>query len=459
MPTPLKFSLSLILLSLLTACGPLSIIPPVTPTPTIDLRAVYTQSLATAVVRLTQTAAPSPTPTLLSGELPFFSFQGDRVVFAQDGQLFFQQDDNPPVLLSKAQASDLFHERIISDDGQKIVFLRGKTSKTASAYADVYAVNADGSGEELLITPQWLATLSKGTGRGAALPVFVPGTHKVLFETSLCQSPAKDAPCSTGIFLADADGGETKVILPPGTAQPPSPTARFKVSPDGKLFALASSGHVDILDTNGQLVRGGAFIYTPSTSETLYPALFWLSDSSGLIAALPTNTFHISAYDKDVAAYAIWRYTLADSHAEAIPLDPSPMNLQGEADQFLVSPDGNWLLYGGNGPSASDIYLGNLHDEHVQRVGDNPQPFFSWSPDSKRFFGQNFAGVIGERVAQVSKKNFDVLFWINAAHFLCRFCGETDSKPHIAELDGETIRYYRLPPAMAEDAYLLIVSK
>ena len=60
------------------------------------------------------------------------------------------------------------------------------------------------------------------------------------------------------------------------------------------------------------------------------------------------------------------------------------MNLLGEADRFRFSPDGNWLLYGGNGPYASDLYLANLRDGHVQRIGDNPQPGFSWSPDSKR---------------------------------------------------------------------------
>lgn len=447
----------LILLLLLTACAPAT--PSATPVPTVDLTAVYAQTLGTAVARITQTAAPSATPTLLPGELPFFPLAGYIVIFAQGGSLYLQSGDNAPVLLTTAEGSDLFRERMLSSDGQKILFLRGKTSKSASAYADVYTVNADGSGEQLLIQPQWLATLPKGTVRGAALPIFIPGTHQVLFETLLCQSPDKNAPCSTGIFIVDADTSQIKPILSPGTAQPPSPQARFSISPDGKMIALASVGHVDIFDVDGQLVRGGAFIYTPSTSETLYPTIFWLPDSSGLIAALPTNLFHISAYNKDVAAYALWRYMIADSHVDSIPLDPSPMNLQGEADRFLVSPDGLWLLYGGNGPANSDLYLANLTTGHIQRIGDNPQPGFSWSPDSLRFFGQNFAGVLGERVAQVTKKNFDVLRWIDATHFICQFCGESDSKPHVAEIVGDELRFYRLVPTMANDAYLVIVKK
>jgi Tol biopolymer transport system component len=346
---------------------------------------------------------------------------------------------------------------MLSDDGQKIIFLRGKTSKSGSAHADVYTVNADGSNLRRLLPPEWLATLPKGTGRGAALPVFVPGTHRVLFETSLCQSPADDAPCSIGLFSADADSGEIKTLLPPGKAQGANPQASFTVSPDGKLIAVASVGHVDILDVDGQLVRGGIFLYTPSTVETLYAKIFWLPDSSGLIAALPTNTYHIAAYNKDVSSYAIWRYTLADSAAEAIPVDPSPMNLLGEADKFLVSPDGNWLLYGGNGPSESSIYLADLSNGHVQPLTDNPQPGFSWSPDSQRFFGQNFAGVIGERAAQVSKKSFEVLRWMDATHFICRFCGQDDTKPYVAEIAGDELVLYRLPPAMEDDAYLLIL--
>lgn len=378
------------------------------------------------------------------------------VLFARDGNLYLQDSDQAAAALTQTEGSGFIMERMLSDDGQKIVFLRGKTSKSASTNADIYTVSADGSDLRLLLPPEWLATLSKGTVRGAALPVFVPGTHQVLFETSLCQSPADGAPCSVGIFLADADGGETKTILTPGKAQAPSMQARFQVSPDGKLVAVASPGHVDIFDIDGQLVRGGIFLYTPSTSETQYATLFWLPDSSGLIAALPTNTFHIAAYNKDVPAYAIWRYTLADSHAEPIPLDPSPMNLQGAADRFLVSPNGRWLLYGGNGPAASDVYLGDLTNGQVQLIGNNPQPVFSWSPDSQRFFGQNFAGVIGERVAQVTKKNFDVLHWIDAAHFLCRFCGPNDSKPYVAEIAGDELVLYRLPPAMEDDPYLLV---
>lgn len=457
MQTTLKRFFWLILFALLTACRPAT--PAVTPTATVDLQAVYNQTLSTTVAQLTQTAAPKPTRTLLPGELPFFSLKSYVVLFARDGNLYLQAGDQAAAALTQTDNSGFIMQRMISDDGQKIVFLRGKTSKSASANADVYTVNADGSGLRLLLTPEWLATLVKGTSRGAALPVFVPGTHRVLFETSLCQSPAEDAPCSIGIFLADADGGETKAILPPGKAQAPSAQPRFQVSPDGKLVAVASPGHVDILDIDGQLVRGGIFLYTPSMAEAQYATLFWLPDSSGLIAALPTNSSHIAAFNKDVPAYAIWRYTLADSHAEPISLDPSPMNLQGDIDRFLVSPDGHWLLYGGNGPGASDVYLGDLTNGHVQLIGNNPQPAFSWSPDSKRFFGQNFAGVMGERTAQVTKKNFDVISWIDAAHFICRFCGPNDSQPYAAEITADELVLYRLPPAMEDDVYLLIKLK
>lgn len=455
MSTPLKRFFWLVLLSLLTACGPTA--PALTPTATVDLQAVYEQTLATTVAKLTQTAAPRPTPTLRPGQSPFFSMKGYTALFAKDGSLFLKVGENPAVSLTGTDTSGFIMERMLSDDGQKIIFLRGKTSKSGSAHADVYTINADGTNLRLLLPPEWLATLPKGTGRGAALPVFVPGTHRVLFETSLCQSPADDAPCSIGLFSADADNGEIKTFLSPGKAQGANPQASFTVSPDGKLIAVASVGHVDILDVDGQLVRGGIFLYTPSTAETLYAKIFWLPDSSGLIAALPTNTYHISAYNKDVSSYAIWRYTLADSAAEAIPVDPSPMNLLGEADKFLVSPDGRWLLYGGNGPSESSIYLADLSNGHVQPLTDNPQPGFSWSPDSQRFFGQNFAGVIGERVAQVSKKSFEVLRWMDATHFICRFCGQDDTKPYVAEIAGDELVLYRLPPAMEDDAYLLIL--
>lgn len=452
-----KLIFQLVFICLLAACAPAT--PSATPTPTIDVTAAYKDTLATAVMRITQTAAPSATPTLKPGELAFFSMQGYQAIFADGDSLYLQNGEDVPVLLSKAEGNGLFRERMLSSDREKIAFLHGKTPKSTSANADVFTVNAHGTAEQLLIPPQWLTTLIKGTGRGAALPAFIPGTHQMIFETSLCQSPDKDAPCSTGVFLADPDTAQVTPVLSPGTAQPPSLWDPFAVSPDGKLIATGSAGHVDIFDTEGVLVRGGAFVYTPSTSTTLFPALFWLPDSSALIASLPTNSFHISANDQDVASYAIWRYTISDSHADLIPLDPSPMNLLGEADRFRISPDGNWLLYGGNGPYASDLYLANLRDGHVQRIGDNPQPGFSWSPDSKRFFGDNFTGILGERVAQVNKNAIAIVRWIDATHFICRFCAENNAKPHIAEITGDTFRFYRLPPAWEEDAYLLIVPK
>jgi len=356
------------------------------------------------------------------------------MVFTKGGDLYFRDGSSSPVKLTHGGELPLYPH--ISDDNQKIVFSRGKPSD--EDFSNIYSVNSDGSQEQALITQQWLTNRGEGT-RVRFHPVFVPNTHKLLFNTYLCVSQGPDSPCSVGIFLIDADSGKIKEILAPGPANLHDYVREFNLSPDGKMISIATIGHIDILGITGSDVRHNILAYKPSTSRAQFPAQFWLPDSSGLIVALPNTIYHSTAYG-DLPAYTLWRYTIDNQKAVHIPLDAPLMNLEFSMDRFQVSLDGNWILYGGNSDNETSAYLGNLANGKAQLLGDLRPPYFSWSPDSKHFLSGNFLGAIEKPLFPI---NGFGLSWIDANHYIYI---SLDKKPktRIGELGGNTTRLYEL---------------
>ena len=382
----------------------------------------------------TLTPVPTNLPTLtpLPANLPKFPLDGYIAVFNKNGDLYFQNGNHLPTKLTHVGESA--PAPILSNDNQKIVFFR-----EASGYSTLYSINTDGSHEQTLVTkrslPQPLFDHNAQT--------FVPGTHQFLFNTYKCESQEERPLCAVGVSLVNTDTGETKELIPPGEPGLYNSDGNFKVSPDGKWVSIAAYGHIDILDMDGKIDRKGVLPYVASLPSfnfsSRFPVQFWLPDSSGLIAGLPNITNHTQEYD-DVPAYTIWQYTIADNTAIQIGLDPSPMMVYG-ANEFQVSPDGNWILYGGNG-LASSLYLANLISRHTQLFGDMQFPGFSWSPDSKHFVYGRYLGALDQPSVLISRGGY-ILAWIDAGHFLYRTI-EPSLKIRVGEIEGGTIKFYDL---------------
>ena len=92
----------------------------------------------------------------------------------------------------------------------------------------------------------------------------------------------------------------------------------------------------------------------------------------------------------------IWQYSMKKGKAVEIRLNPSPIG-----DNYIFSPDGNWVVYGYPGiatetpTSPLGVYLGNLNDGSSRLITSDifyglqlPEPN-QWSPDSKHFFFYN----------------------------------------------------------------------
>ena len=386
--------------------------------------------------------------TPLPAVLPKFPLDGYVVIFEKNGDLYFQDENNSPIQLTRG--GEKAHSPIISNDNQKIVFARGDSS--GNGYSNIYSVNTDGSSEQALITEQWLATLGKGTE--ARFPVFVPDTRQLIFNTYLCESQEYNSLCSIGIFLVDTDTGEIKKILPPGEAGQYDHGGNFKVSPNGKMVSVALSGRIDIFDLNGKIIRKNVLPYTPSDPAELFSAQSWLPDSNGMIIAIPASIHYGAGYEDPT--YTVWRYTVDNSEADQIPLDNLPpiIVMANCGNEIDISPDGNWILYARpTATTESTLYLGNLRNGHTQLYAPLTCPGGPvWSSNSKYFIYADKWGTINTPPILVG--GF-FLEWLDATHF---FYVDTTNKNIPKTLIGKIVEG-AISAYAPSKSYLLIKPK
>jgi hypothetical protein len=320
---------------------------------------------------LTATSTPSPMPvsptplvTSTSTSLPV-SFPPDGLLMAYiiDGSLYFQEGSNPAVQLTRSGQD---WQPMFSDDGEKIVFFRGKDWEKE----EMRSINRDGSQEQVLVTSQLLMALDNSyteLTRPHSL-TFVPGTHLLLFATS---EPVQI--WNGDLLVVDTDSAEIKRLLPPRHID------EFYVSPDGKFIAVDAIGGIDVIDMGGKIVRRNLLMYTPSDPAFLPPGISWMPDSTGLIVLLPVPTYYEGNEPPD---YTVWRYALDGSPGIQVSLDPLP----GDHNMARVSLDGNWIIY--NNYIQNAFYIGNLHTSYTELYESRHyvQHYdWSWSPDNEHF--------------------------------------------------------------------------
>lgn len=398
----LEFSNQLILLAALcaglTGCGSVQPLPTTTNAPTTLPAFTPVPKTATALPTFAllpaytlpgtssaPTTIPSPAPIPISTATEIFPLDNLRMAYIVDGNLYVQDGSNPPKKLSDSGKD---WSPMFSDDGEKIVFYRGKALEYHNS---IFSVNADGSQMQEIITTAWLNTLGAGTKAGHL--AFVPNTHQIIFNTYLCPKydPSSDSDCTVGIFLADTDTGRLKEIVKPtlGGRLPSGGDAlwirNFSISPDGKLLSIAHKGQIDIFDINGKVIHHSIMKYPPGMPFELYARVYWLSDSSGLIVALPAETEYVGPLFGGDPDYTIWRYTFDGNIADQILLDPPPtwIHMVESNDVLSVSPNREWIVY-----FAKDykLYKGNLLDGSTELL--LPYGWFlpmQWNSDSTHF--------------------------------------------------------------------------
>jgi hypothetical protein len=342
----------------------------------------------------------------------------------QDFNLYFQDGNEPPVKLAHFEETTTRpFSPILSDDNQKVVFPQEDGTK-------IYAINTDGTHKRLILsTDQW--------GSFGAVS-FVPNTHLLFFAVVQCNNQQDaNSLCPTTAFLADTDTGKIRKLVDlgqvVGNINVSSIPDNIKLSPDGKMLAVGTKDGMKIFTLDGRLIHDNILPYTPSYNTFPSPTLSWLPDSSGLIVAAPDQTYSTTACDS-LTAYTMWRYTIDDDNAVQIPLDPPPMG-----DLIAISPDGNWIAYGGE--CQPNLYLGNLVTGQTQVFEqDDSRPDFSWSSNSKHLIIHN-----STLLTSLDKPSIYVVdaAWIDANHFLSMV--DVNGPPFrylIGEIRGDDVFYY-----------------
>ncbi len=393
------------------------------------------------------TPIPSPAPIPVSTAAETFPLDNLRMAYIVDGNLYVQDGSNSPQQLSNSGED---FSPMFSDDSEKIVSYRGKSQDKNS----IFSINADGSHEQEIITKDWLDTLGMGTKAGHL--AFVPNTHQIIFNTYLCPeySPSSNSGCTMGLFLIDSDTGKIKEIFQPvlGGGLPwhgDSPwLGNFSVSPDGKLLAVAHAGQIDILNMNGKVIHQSIMKYTGNMPSELYPRLYWLSDLSGLIVALPAEVDYRGPGYSGNPTYTIWKYTFDGNIATQILLDPPLSWAHMESNDIIsISPNRERIVY-----FADDcqLYKGNLLDGSTELLLPCDAYYLPmrWSPDSIHFSSNESptGSILGSVDGVSGYPPGYFVGWIDAKRFVY-FLGtvynnKDDIQIFVGELDGETVLSY-----------------
>lgn len=410
----------MVIIIVLAACGTVPLQKTVTPT--ITSEPTFTPIPQTPITSVTETPTPAPSPT----PLPLVVVDGLRVAYIIDGNLYVQDSGGQLVQLTHSGAD---RAPLFSDDGQKIVFYRDILREN-NWHTQMYMINIDGSGELLLVASDLLVALELGYDKWSEMNflTFIHGTHQLLFNTHQISpfNPPMGLDHSNpnyDLLLVDTDSAKIKQLVAPGQGG-----NFFLVSPDGKLVAIQTPDHIDVINIKGQVIHRKLATY-PQDDDHIWVPLFWTQDSSKLIVMPPIPVNEIPSNIGYPVLHTVWQYSLDSSPGVEIRFTPHPV---GEA--FSISPDGSWIAYSYYKDHvewdlgvASGVYLGNLRDGtsqlmNVPSLESTDLPFrYYWSPDSAHFIfeaisDQMYLGNVYGKITLLSGGEF--LGWMDATRYL-----------------------------------------
>jgi len=432
--TILPPSLWMIFLFLFVGCSPVT--PGATPapaiTPTLQVKVMPT---STAISQ--PTTSPSPTialtETLPSGSPSVepteevVTVPGLRLAYIVDGNLYVQDSGGKPLQLTHGHADA---SPGISDDGQKLFFLRSKHSDDPKndVSLTLYSINADGSGERVLVTDEQIKAIdAQYADLSFRLVSFlnIHGTHHLLFHTSIPEnSDQYDSYYNQDLFWVDADSGQIRQLaaINQGWYQGVAPNEKRLAFQ--RVFEGRHTGQIDLIGLDGKVIQpdifASMFQEPGSRFSQGYLSVQWSADG-GRLLAVPGELGEIGVCP------AVWQYSVVSGSVQETVFNPSP-----EKQLFDISPDGNWMVYTAClGPDYSvgdGIYLGDLRTGTTRKLGDRETygtpGEYNWSPDNIHFYfsdssaQKGFIGDISGNMESSCGYNSFVA-WIDALRYIC----------------------------------------
>jgi hypothetical protein len=386
---------------------------------------------ATSANPPTNTPEPSPTPYSTPAWCPVEYVTPNasgslRVVYISQDNLWIWDEGGSAQQLT---TSDDIHQVSLSDDGQIIAFTRNIDEYRQ----DLWAINADGSNEQRLVSADKLAELDGSQDALGFSPTglqWEPGKHQLMFYTYPIFDGIWIFQPST-VWLVDTDTGDISAA--------PYQDGHISYSPDGKQVAIYNIDGLSLANLDGSNLRKNALpgYHGIGEGESYYhPWPHWSPDSSSLLVALPDK----DEYYQNRATVSIWR----------LPVEGKP-DIVGQWKAFSpsvsFSPDQRFIAYWPWPEGAA-----NLRELHLSSLDTNSgEPLtdlvyiqgellwnLDWSPDSLHFFiglvgshgqSQLYLGHVCQRPVLLSEFDLPGSFypiWVDASRYLLAI-GESTS--------------------------------
>jgi dipeptidyl aminopeptidase/acylaminoacyl peptidase len=321
---------------------------------------------------------------------------------------------------------------VISPDGARIAFVRARDYREYS----IWVINADGSGERQLVSPDDFRGMLVASDALGAAPVqleWVPGTLTLAFNTY----PYFDGPGffpHDDLYLVDTDSGALTPLLEIGRG------GMFAYSPNGSRLAVATFQSISLMNADGSNRRDDVLIYEPvmTYSEYLYYATpQWSPDGSFLRVIVPPG----DPLADPPPPTAVWH----------IPGDGSAASQIASLEvAFLavarLSPDLNRIMYVNSSGSVPALYIANAGGSQDTLYAPAARTVESWSPDGSRFLftvndgNQMMVGRLGESPAPLD--GFDVVvnpLWVDPHTILFVHPADAGFELHLAQVGGQSV--------------------
>jgi Tol biopolymer transport system component len=268
-----------------------------------------------------------------------------------------------------------------SPDGSKIAFTSGRAldgsdnanTSGASVVTNIWLMNADGSGVKPLT--QLTARLSESDQ-----PVWSPDGSKIAFTSSRALDGSNNSNSAANIWVVNADGSGARALTQLTAREVTSLQPVW--SPDGTKIAFASDRALDGSDANNFSLNiwvmnadgSGAKPLTQLTATTLSDQPVWSPDSSKIAFASSRALDGSNNFNPNQTTN-IWIVNADGSGTKAL----TQITANGaESEQPVSSPDGSKIVFtsfrtldGSNNQNTNDtgnIWIVNADGSSVQAL-------------------------------------------------------------------------------------------
>jgi hypothetical protein len=299
-----------------------------------------------------------------------------KIVYIDAGNIWLIEGGSPPQQLTN---SGFAENVLISPDGLKIVF---KRRLTFDDLAELRVVNADGSGEDVLLSTDDMKTLYPSTLESKGFEIsqmaFLPGTHDLYFNTYEAFATIGVA-MTDDLLLINTDSGDLTRLLNPNHG------GQFAISPDGTRIVMIQPDRIHLVNPDGSGLSTDLINYPPviTYSEFQYYAQpIWTRDSGAVGFAIPSADPLDGSPSGD-----IWRIPRDGSAAVKIATIAGDFYFSQVFSTTILSPlfDRVAFMRETATPNIRELYIAQS-DGAAETIYDTGEiSWVGWAPDGIHF--------------------------------------------------------------------------